>query len=233
MDPAVVEGAFNLLAQAVANRKPSISVDLPTVDDLRAQLFGGSPSAEAEEEGDLGETPYKTPELSEKARAIPTGCVPCSIGHLGTCSGLLNEAMRFARSDGIDSEEVITRVNMCLDELNTMERGDLRPEMIVGLPDWEKGLAEKALVVSRSLRHDIEGLSSVDNLEAITAKTQGVRQQIGSAWFRERLSRMSPEKRQVVEEKLKEHFSLEQAKKVAAAQAERTVEEAWNSQEQT
>lgn len=207
MDPAIVQGFFNLMAQAVANRKPNVSVQLPTVDDLRAELYGSAEAEPAEEEGAVGETPYKTPETSEKAQAIATGCVPCSIGHLGTCSGLLNEAMRFARSDGIQSEEVIQRCNMCLDELNALERVDLRPELIEGLPEWEHELALKALNLSRSLRHDLEGLSSVDGLEAVTAKTQGTRQEIGTAWFRERLSRLSPEKRQMVEEKIKENFS--------------------------
>lgn len=233
MDPGVIEGFFNIMAQAVSNRKANVSVQLPTIEDLRADLQLGYTPEPAEEEGAVGETPYKTPESSEKAQAIATGCVPCSIGHLGTCSGLLNEAMRFARSDGIASEEVINRCNMCLDELNALERVDLRPELIHGLPDWEKQLAEEALELSRSLRHGLEGLSSVDALEAVTAKTQGTRQKIGSAWFRERLSRMSPEQREMVEQKIKANFSLDQAKKVAAAEAEKEVEARWDSQEQT
>jgi intein/homing endonuclease len=128
----------------------------------------------------------------------------CSIGHLGTCSGLLNEAMRFARKDGVQSGEVIDRVNMCLDELNALERVDLRPEMIHDLPDWEKSLAEKALDLSRSLRHDLEGISDTSTLEGISAKTQTTRQKIGKAWFKERFSRLPPEQRKVVESKLRE-----------------------------
>jgi len=127
----------------------------------------------------------------------------CSIGHLGTCSGLLNEGMRFARKDGIQSEEVIGRVNMCLDELNALERVDLRPELIHGLPDWEKTLAEKSLDLSRSLRHDLEQLSSVPQLEEVAAKTQATRQEIGKSWFKQRLSLMPPEQREEVEEQLR------------------------------
>jgi len=126
----------------------------------------------------------------------------CSIGHLGTCSGLLNEAMRFAHKDGIQSEEVIDRVNMCMDELNALERVDLRPEMIHGLPGWEKSLADDALGLSRSLRHDLEALSDVPALEAIAAKTQTKRQEIGKAWFKERITRMTPGQRKNVEEEL-------------------------------
>jgi len=156
----------------------------------------------------------------------------CSIGHIGTCSGLLNEAMRFARKDGVESGEVIERVNMCLDELNALERVDLRPEMIHGLPDWEKPLAEKALNLSRTLRHDLEQLPSISILEGIAANTQATRQEIGKDWFRERLSRMTPEQRKSVERELRERASntltLEGAKKVAADEAAKEVEKQWN-----
>lgn len=140
---------------------------------------------------------------TEKATAIATGCIPCSIGHLGTCSGLLNEAMRFARKDGLESGEVIERINMCMDELNALERVDLRPEMIHDLPEWEKSLAEQALTLSRSLRHELEGISDVNTLEAVTAKTQTQRQAIGKSWFQQRLQIMTPEQRQQVEEELR------------------------------
>jgi hypothetical protein len=208
MDPSVIEGAFNLAAMAVSNRKANVAVELPTIDDLRAELNASEAiSAEgtpANEETSVSVNP-------EKATDIVTGCVPCSIGHLSTCSGLLNEAMRFARKDGIQSEEVIDRVNMCMDELNSLERVDLRPEMTWGLPDWEKTLAEKALSLSRSLRHDLEGLSTLESLEGIAAKTQGTRQEIGKGWFRERLSRMTPEQRENVERQLMEGATSEPA----------------------
>lgn len=140
---------------------------------------------------------------SGKASSVATGCVPCSIGHLGTCTGLINEGMRFARTDGIQSEEVLGRVNMCLDELNALERVDLRPEMIHGLPDWEKALAEQSLSLSRTLRHDLEGLSSVSQLEEIAAKLQTTRQEIGQSWMRQRLSLLTPEQRGEVEDELR------------------------------
>ena len=162
------------------------------------------PSQQQENTEDVAieEAPVIVETTSLKATAIATGCIPCSLGHLGTCTGLLNEGMRFARTDGIQSDEVIGRVNMCLDELNTLERVDLRPEMIHELPDWEKSLAEDALGLSRSLRHDLEALSNVTELEAIAAKTQTKRQQIGKAWFKERLTLMTPGQRKDVEEEL-------------------------------
>ncbi len=144
----------------------------------------------------------------EKASGIVAGCVPCAIGHLGTCSGLTNEAVRFAKTDGLESGEVIERVNMCIDELNAMERVDLRPEMIVNLSEWEKELANQALVASRSARHDLEGLSSVNGLERAAANIQTTRTEIGKGWFKERMARMpKEEKKQLAEraiEKLEE-----------------------------
>lgn len=129
-------------------------------------------------------------EVSTKATSVEAGCVPCAIGHYGTCSGVLNEATRFAKKDGIDSGEVIDRINICLDELNAMERVDLRPEKIASLPHWEKELAHKALNESRAARHALEGISSTDQLETITANLQTARNDIGRQYFKKKLSNM-------------------------------------------
>jgi len=157
----------------------------------------------------IEERKVSEPKLEEgKATSVEAGCVPCAIGHMGTCSGLLNEGMRFAKKEGIQSSEVIDRINICLDELNAMERVDLRPEMIAELPDWEKELANKALSESRTMRHNLESISSVTDLEKTAARTQTARQDIGRQWFKERLAKMSPEEKeklnQKVSEKLKE-----------------------------
>ena len=137
----------------------------------------------------------------KKASSVEAGCVPCAIGHFGTCSGLLNEAMRFAKKDGVESSEVIDRVNMCLDELNAMERVDLRPELIIDLPDWEKKLANGALTASRATRHGLEGLTTGNDLEKVAASTQITRTEIGRKWFKERLARMPKEEKGKLAEK--------------------------------
>lgn len=139
--------------------------------------------------------PQEEEEVEGKASSIEAGCVPCAIGHLGTCSGVINEAVRFAKKDGIESSEVIDRVNMCIDELNAMERVDLRPEKIVSLPEWEKELANQALVASRSVRHELEGLTSAGGLEQAAANIQTTRTGIGRDWFKKRLARMPKEEK--------------------------------------
>lgn len=148
-------------------------------------------------------------ESEEKATSIEAGCVPCSVGHLGTCSGLLNEAMRFARKDGINSSNVIDRVNICMDELNALERVDLRPEMITNLSPWEKELANKALKESRAIRHHLESLSSADDLEKAAANTQTARQEIGREWFQQRLAKMPKEAKTKLVEKTIEKLGEE------------------------
>jgi hypothetical protein len=190
---ASVIGRLPLERLLVKPRDPNESLER-----LRDMLSSADMQDKAPVSEKRGETPAAPP---SKATEIPTGCVPCAIGHFGTCSGLLNEAMRFAHGDGIASGEVIDRVNMCMDELNAMERVDLRPEMIASLPRRQKKIAESALSESRQLRHRLEGIRTADELEQVAANTQTVRREIGRAWYQERLG--NPE------------VSLEEAKKMA------------------
>lgn len=129
-----------------------------------------------------------------KGTSVATGCVPCSISHFGTVAGLLNEAMRFARKDGLNSNEVLDRINKSLDELNTLERVDLDTEKVYALPPEEKDIAIKALTASRATRHALEDLTTLDDLERTTADVQTVRKDIGRDWYRYRLSRLPREK---------------------------------------
>lgn len=138
-----------------------------------------------------------------KASSIVSGCVPCALGHVGAGSGLLNEGMRFAHTpEGMSSPEVIDRINMCLDELNTMERIDLRPEMLVQLQGWEKELAEKTLTESRAIRHKLEAIMTVEDLEQVAAQMQTTRQEIGRGWFQKKLSTMSPDDKEEIKSRV-------------------------------
>lgn len=118
---------------------------------------------------------------------VKAGCVPCATGHLSTTTGLLDESMRFARTEGIASDEVIDRMAKSLKELNAMERVDLSPEKIAWLPAWEKEIAEKALELSRATRHAIEGTRSVDDLEKAAADISTGYQEITRLYFGHRL----------------------------------------------
>jgi len=153
-------------------------------------------------------TPAKVTISEDKTSG--TACIPCAIGHLGTCTGLLNESMRFAREKGVDSNDVIDRVNKCLDELNAMERVDLSSENIADLSPWEKELAIEALNLSRNTRHGIEHLSGVGDLEEVTVNTQRIRQHLGQEWFKQKLKRMSPEEKTKLKEKVGQRLKVQE-----------------------
>ncbi len=108
----------------------------------------------------------------EQKTAVETGtsCTMCSDEHFSRVSGALSEALRFARDEGLASKEVIRRVRHARDELNAMERFDLAPEEIVKLPEDEKKVAHWALPKSKTLRHTINAIRSVDDLEQAAAK---------------------------------------------------------------
>lgn len=118
---------------------------------------------------------------------IATACLPCTGSHLHACVGLLNEAMRFARKDGI-SLEVVKRIDNCLGEIVAAERIDLTPEAIVNLPTKEKEIANEAAMKLREIRHDLENISSPDDLEQIAARAQELQHKITYQWFQSKLA---------------------------------------------
>jgi len=132
------------------------------------------------------QVPVKKPE-EVPAAGIKAGCVPCSLGHLGTCSGMLNEAVRFAQAEGINADIPIDRINTCLDELNALERKDLTPQQIDTLSGWERDLALESLKTSRELRHGLEGIRSVDDLIHVAAETSKRRSEIGREWYKKKV----------------------------------------------
>jgi hypothetical protein len=127
------------------------------------------------------------------ATSIKRGCLPCSSQHLVTCVGLLNEAMRFVRTEGVGSDQVLEDTNACLGELNALERVDMTPEKISQLPPGEKELALELLSLSRETRHALEGMRTPDDLEKIAANLQPKQREIFKKWVRSKLDTMSPQ----------------------------------------
>jgi hypothetical protein len=196
----LIQEGSKLLSQFIQSRPMTVELSSPETPEepiyvsMPQVLEGPEPAAETGQ---------------NSATAIATGCVPCAIGHLGTCSGLLNEAMRFARKDGVDSPEVIERMNICLDELNSMERVDLRPELIVQLPTWEKDIANSALEQSRAARHGIESLANtadIGDLESLAANVQGARQEVGQRWFKSKMANMSLSEKAELKQHAQQHI---------------------------
>jgi len=114
------------------------------------------------------------PDISRMVKTVDeikegVACLACSKNHISTVSAALNEAMRFARSDGVKHPEVIHRIGIALDELNIMERIDLASDKIYRLPEEDKEFANWILNQSRELRHLLDGVKTVEDLEYATA----------------------------------------------------------------
>jgi len=211
----IINEGFDLLSYLVKKKEPEVTGELPTVQQLEAkfhEIYSENPLEPApkiENAGRVSENEKQ--ELSRGSEGVSEGvaCIPCSQDHLSTCSGLLAEGLRFARSDGIESTEVISRVGLCGDELNALERVDLRPELTSQLPKWERDIANSVLTGSRDLRHDMAEMLSVDDLEKVAGSAQSLRRDIGEQWLKGRIANMSPDEKAKVKERAEEMLDKE------------------------
>lgn len=202
----VILGGIALAGEGIKRIKPKVNGSIPSVADLKQRVTYLYPSTAPE----TIKPTYIPQEVPETIPAMPqsisggTSCIPCASDHLSTCSGVLTEALRFARTDGMESEEVVSRVQLCRDELNAMERVDLRPELTIELEEWEKEIANNLLNESRTLRHDLADMTSVEQLEQAAGKTQTTRTGVGRKWVQGRLANMTDEERAQVKQRAQE-----------------------------
>ena len=131
----------------------------------------------------------REPVITIKEETVATACVPCALGHFSTSAGTLNEAVRF-KEEGMASNEILDRIAIVLKEQNTLERIDLTPEKIQKTPDWERGIAEEALTRSRNLRHRLETIETIEDLEQVAADTDGYYRTLHREWWQKRLARL-------------------------------------------
>ena len=132
---------------------------------------------------------------------IATACVPCAIGHYAGAAKLLNEAIRF-RDDGIESNQVLDDIAGAIGELNAMERVDLTPERLQKTPGWERTIADEALRESRKLRHRLEGIGSMDEIEKAAADTESYYKKLNRQWYRERFKHLGSEKAEAISQRI-------------------------------
>ncbi|MBA7568475.1 hypothetical protein ES708_10204 [subsurface metagenome] len=162
--------------------------------------------AESQKEEPKTEPPASSPHQS--GEEIATACVPCALGHFSTSAGLLNEAVRFKR-EGISSNEILDRIAKCLQEQNALERVDLAPEMLQNTTPWEKGLVEEALQQSRALRHKLERIKSIDELEQVAADAASYYRELNREWYKGRFSHLGKEKVEAIEKRLSSEANAE------------------------
>lgn len=134
---------------------------------------------------------------------IATACVACAVGHFSTSSGLLKEALRF-KVEGMASHEVLDRIAGALEEQNALEREDLTQEKIRNLPQWEKPIAEEALNQSRQLRHRLETIESIEEMEQLAADTRVYYLKLSREWYRGRFSNLGAKKAETIAERVGE-----------------------------
>jgi len=140
-------------------------------------------------------------ETAPRQEDIATACVPCAIGHYAGAAKLLNEAFRF-RDDGIESNQVVDDIAGAIGELNAMERVDLTPEKLQNSSSWERSIADEALKESRKLRHRLEGISSMEELEKAAADTESYYKKLNRQWYKGRFAHLGREKVEAIEKRL-------------------------------
>jgi hypothetical protein len=106
-----------------------------------------------------------------------TACIPCSKGHISAISGALNESIRFAKEGGTKHPEVIDRIGIATDELAAMERIDLAPYKIQQLQGEEREFANWIVDKTRDLRHSLDNIFSVEDLERTAKEAADFRDQ--------------------------------------------------------
>ncbi|MEE9316272.1 MAG: hypothetical protein V3U97_04090 [bacterium] len=185
----IAQQAGNAFTKAInkkVTKSPGTPMEAESPEEALERIYGEDKSVDI--------TPELKEEIIEKLKGIDTAtidiataCLPCTGSHLHACVGLLNEAVRFARKDGINLE-VIKRIDNCLGEIVAAERIDLTPEAIVNLPAKEKEIASEAAIKLRDIRHDLENISSLDELEQIAARAQELQHKITYQWFQSKLA---------------------------------------------
>jgi hypothetical protein len=198
----IITEGIALGAYAFKRQKPKLNEDLPKIEDLERELDRLYPTEtpETAQTIDTAEKPLSTPSEEYK---VATACVPCSVQHLSVSSGLLNEALRF-RDEGLHSDEILDRIAKAGQELNTMERVDLAAEKIRSAPAWEKDLALDISRKSREIRHQLESIKSIDDLEEVAADAEAFYKTLNREWYRRRLANLTPKEKEQVKQKARQ-----------------------------
>jgi len=156
---------------------------------------------ESPKEGLLPATLPQTLPEENPIESIATACVPCAIGHYAGAARLLNEAIRF-RDDGMESNQVLDDIAGAIGELNAMERVDLTPERLQKTPGWERTIADEALRESRKLRHRLEGIGSMEEIERAAADTESYYKKINRQWYKGRFGHLGNKKAEAIAQRV-------------------------------
>ena len=176
------------------NRVPIERVLFPPRDNTKAlEEFAATlttPVApkEAPPEQKMAPTTQGPETVSEQEAVVAkkdggTACDICSLDHISTCGGMLEEANRFARREGVDNPEVIRKIGICRQQLNALERDDANPQKLVELPSIERKIMEGILPKVGKLRHRLNEIVSLETLEQVAAEAQDLNDQFQTKLF--------------------------------------------------
>ena len=165
----IINEGVKIGAYFIRNSKPKITTTIPTTKDLEQRLKSLQPKNSEQFPQPVLENPIENKSIETGAKE-GTACNICSMEHFSVTSGALAEALRFARNEGLGSKEAIKRIRQANQELNMAERIDLAPEEVIKLPSDEQEVAHWALPQSRNLRHSINSMITVEDLEKASAQ---------------------------------------------------------------
>ncbi len=127
-----------------------------------------APAAAPAEEEKEARAPASAPP-SALSNTKGTGCRPCTSDHFSTCAGALAEALRFARTAGIEDAQVQDRLALCVEELDIWERVDAAPDKLPTLAAPEREFVRRWLPKGRDLRHNLNEVETLEGLETAAA----------------------------------------------------------------
>lgn len=98
------------------------------------------------------------------------------IRRLSVAGQSVDEALRFARDDGPNHPEAVRRLMRAQEIVTTLEREDLRPEVLVRLPPEQRAWAEAVMPTLRTARQALhnEQDASPATVESITRAADGI-----------------------------------------------------------
>ena len=182
------------LIGTLINRIPFERILLPPRDNAKAlrdfatDLTEHQSQNKPPSEGKMT-VPTQEPETVAKQEDAGTACDICSLDHISTCAGILEEANRFGRRDGVGNPEVIRRISICRKQLNALERDDANPQKLVQLPDVERKIMERILPKTGKLRHRLNEIVSLETLEQVAAEAQNLSDEFQTSIFHLQLTR--------------------------------------------
>ncbi|MBU2009440.1 MAG: hypothetical protein KJ624_06375 [Chloroflexi bacterium] len=146
-----------------------LASDFLKVVVLRSSKKAAAPEPSSPVKEEEARTPATTAPPSATSATRGTGCRPCTSDHFSTCAGALAEALRFARAAGMEDAQVQDRLALCVEELNIWERVDAAPDKLPTLAAPEREFVRRWLPKGRDLRHHLNEIETLENLEATAA----------------------------------------------------------------